>query len=1756
MYSKSKRLIAGFLVVLMTLCMLPVDVLDSVGMVHAAETDVVTEEQDNSSEPDTTQPDAVDDESIYYTSDESDSTTERDSATEDTSYPAEAASYLAEDISVQTTSESGKLLVLNVSDMPIGDVDPGPLVENSIFSLTGDYVMTVDTSSKSIDGFDFTKRLKTLWHGNGDDFIITFTPEKNGIFTVYAMSANSSESRNLILTDGDEDNYTFLTDGVELKKFTAPVTANTKYKLYSEYIGINMYYLAVEYAVDLGDTTLSVEVDDSKGNKINEPVYTGEEYVIKTAVTPTAGGDALEESRYTVSYERTEDDGATWNTTDDLTSAGKIRVKVTPAEGGNLIGDAKVSDVIEIKKANLTIENKSINILPDTTETSGTLDIAKMFADIPGAADFEYALDESVQGYTVGNIIENPAVANGKLTYDIKSPKPATPEAAVLGIKVTSKNYTDITFKITITMKSIVTVTVTIAPQQHVYDKTAYDFKTNVNITAVTGTGIDETNKAEVIADLTTNMTYKYKLDNSQEAAADAKPVNAGTYTVAVELADASAYTLADNPTAELTISPRPLKIKPNNVKWDKLLEKAPLSGTAAKDDYAFVAVADENDSSIVYNGLITGDTIGTEPTFKYYKNYQNESSAEMTAADWSALKNNDTVDIVASGAEAENYVITYDKGTLTALVRSIKKDMAVIPASGASLLASELEHKTYTTSTLVADDHFVITANENSTVVVDSENNKKRIKLGGKGTQLNRSIGFTTSRASTLKIECISSGDADRQLVVAKLNADDTVTECVGAKYTINGGDEKTYDETSGNRIPVVKNTNSIIEMQLKEAGTYFIYSAMSGINVYEVSVTYPQVPTYNIQLDKFGITAEMASVTQPDNAVTSAAEGEVVSLSSVVTVVVNDGYALIGWSVTTRYGYNVFKVIFDAGDTTTDYSFIMPAEMVRVAPIIIKKGVILPPVAIPGVEDGYCELPKGEKVKLEPIGTPDHIYYTLGNEKIISDPRTSKDRIEYFADKSQEIEITEKMNVLNVVAEKDNKFSEVVTYKYDIIQPLVVTTLSRVSLSGTARVGKTLTATPEFLPTYASPDVSYAWYRVTSEGAPILIAADTNTYTIADDDIDCTIRVEVTFIDEMGTAQTKSASKKVISSAAKGIGLEIEFNDGTVYTYTGAKIMPAITVTNNKVKLVEGTDYTVSYTNNIKAGKAAGNDYDRRAPGVTVTGKGNFSGKTSANFTIMPKSLGSADVDDNIDDDTDIDADVAVAAADIDDFINDADEESSANATVDVIAKKVVVVENSKATPVVLYNGVKLTAKDYDVIAPKNLNTKRWTLAETDGEIKLRGKGNFTGECKLDVTVISRTAARNSKITADFEDRQEVRNLTYTGKSIEPEFNVSSRAAEDGILSDGEDYVVSYPADTTSAGVKKVTILGISENCTGSITKSYTIKPARGGELKVVEGIKDSYDFVSTGVTFGGELKVSYVDTENEINLDKLTEGVDYKITYSNNKKAGTTAGYVLTGLGNFKGLRTPKKNFTIKPLALSDTAKEAGTIQVIAADKIFTRRGAYKSVPTVIVNGELVKASEYTVTYKVIGVDENWSNRPGVIESIPDGESVTVKVRIKAKRATGNYGVIPDEGDELEGEYKVVNIAGKADLAKARIIFQNSDGLNAAKVGYKGNPVKPYKAVIKSRGVDDIEVVLDETSEEFATKGYTAMGFDVTYANNVLKGRATVVISVKAGNTKYAGSKSANFNIVQKNLQKDLKDGEGFLPFAANFFEQFFN
>lgn len=531
---------------------------------------------------------------------------------------------------------------------------------------------------------------------------------------------------------------------------------------------------------------------------------------------------------------------------------------------------------------------------------------------------------------------------------------------------------------------------------------------------------------------------------------------------------------------------------------------------------------------------------------------------------------------------------------------------------------------------------------------------------------------------------------------------------------------------------------------------------------------------------------------------------------------------------------------------------------------------------------------------------------------------------------------------------------------------------------------------------------------------------------------------------------------------SENKAVGLQVMLAGSEEYTYTGSAIKPAVIVCNNGEELTEGTDYTVKYSNNVNAA-----DKDaRKAPKITVTGKGNLTKSRSITFTIKPKDIG--------------------------------DEEA-------VVGGSIVAVNGKTAAPVLFYNNVKMAAKDY-----VNPNAKKKYSA--DETITITGKGNFTGTRDIDVRVIEQKDLRKFTVVID---NAALRNnpLVYDGnpKTMDGYFKVYDTKDNKKVnpLKEYNDYTVIYPANNSNAGNVKFTVVGLGQYC-GTITKTYTIKPRvvkseTDGYMEVNMNDGDSYPFKNGGVTIPG-LKV-FCDGE------ALVFGKDYKVSYSGNKKVCTNnkAKCTISFIGNYKGSKAIVRKFNITPAVIDDVDQISGAVSVAVGDKAYTgKRGPYKSVPYVTVDGALLKASDYKASYYKDPAGKQEINGKTAETSIEltDEEQQTVYVKIEGK---GNY------VGTLTAQYKVCKPAeGVIDLAKTRVTFVGGN-----KKEYTGEDIKPEIEVMYKSGKEWKKVDANDIGTYVK----------VTYINNVNKGKATVMIN--GSGDKYSGSKTAVFSITPKNM-----------------------
>ena len=421
-----------------------------------------------------------------------------------------------------------------------------------------------------------------------------------------------------------------------------------------------------------------------------------------------------------------------------------------------------------------------------------------------------------------------------------------------------------------------------------------------------------------------------------------------------------------------------------------------------------------------------------------------------------------------------------------------------------------------------------------------------------------------------------------------------------------------------------------------------------------------------------------------------------------------------------------------------------------------------------------------------------------------------------------------------------------------------------------------------------------------------------------------------------------TVSREFSIIAIALSGGTVSLPYSS---YQYSGDAIRPTVTVKKNGKKLTENTDFTVSYSDNVKVGTAT----------ITVTGKGIYSGKLTRTFIVKPKpgtltlTTGSGAFKASWPKDSTASGYQVVYSKDKTFASGTTTYGVSSNSTTSVNFSskpkagetwyvkyraylsangtkygnfssvksiKVLGTVKSFGMPYTSYTytgsaikpavnvkdtkGNKLKASDYTVTYSSN--TKVGTASVT-----VTGKGSYNGTVKRTFTIKQRaiSAASRSIPSSSYK---------YTGSAVKPKLTVKYGGKT---LTEKTDYTVAW-ADNKNVGTATITITG-KGNFTGTATKTFKITARPVSDCKAVFEITDASGTVTDGVYYNGKAqkplpKVTYGNVT-------FKNGTDYTLSYSNNTNTGK-ATVTITGKGRLSG--TKKVTFKIKPW---DVVKDFG-------------------------------------------------------------------------------------------------------------------------------------------------------------------------------------------------------------------------------------
>jgi hypothetical protein len=402
----------------------------------------------------------------------------------------------------------------------------------------------------------------------------------------------------------------------------------------------------------------------------------------------------------------------------------------------------------------------------------------------------------------------------------------------------------------------------------------------------------------------------------------------------------------------------------------------------------------------------------------------------------------------------------------------------------------------------------------------------------------------------------------------------------------------------------------------------------------------------------------------------------------------------------------------------------------------------------------------------------------------------------------------------------------------------------------------------------------------------------------------------------------------------------------------YTGSQIKPVPKIKNGTTTLKNGTDFTLTYQNNVNKGTAK----------VYIKGKGNYSGSCSLTFSITARPVSTLKITvPSVTYNGKAQKPAVTVKYNNYKFKNGTDYTLSyknntkiGTATVTVKGKgklsgtksvtfkinakpikNAVITYNNSLT----YNGSTLspavTVKYGNATLKKNTD---YTVAYSNnvnagtGTITITGKGIYGGSVKKTFTI--------KKLGISASAVSGTGNKVYTGSAIKP---VPAVKVGGRTLKNGTDFTVSYK-NNTEPGTATLKVTG-KGNYSGSVSKTFKITARAINDVEVT--IPDT---VFTGEQVKPDVVVSYGNYQ-------FINNSDYTLSFKDNVNIGT-ASVVVTGKNHLSGSRTV--TFPIEKADISST-------EIAVKNATFTGSAVKSGVDVRLGNVTLKEGTHYTLSYK---------------------------------------------------------------------------------------------------------------------------------------------------------------------------------------------
>ena len=473
----------------------------------------------------------------------------------------------------------------------------------------------------------------------------------------------------------------------------------------------------------------------------------------------------------------------------------------------------------------------------------------------------------------------------------------------------------------------------------------------------------------------------------------------------------------------------------------------------------------------------------------------------------------------------------------------------------------------------------------------------------------------------------------------------------------------------------------------------------------------------------------------------------------------------------------------------------------------------------------------------------------------------------------------------------------------------------------------------------------------------------------------------------------------------------------------YTGSAVkLDTLRVYFGKKRLSEGTDYTVRYANNKKAGTAT----------VTVTGKGNYTGSISKSFAIRP-----------------LDITNRVISPDVVLTYNGKVQKGTTTVVYDGAYRQIVLKAGTDFTYSYPNTDIRLDGYDsHAFVGKKDSEDTTDRNGYEDYTVTITGKGNYTGTAQFNERILSK----------DNKDLIHVNKLRVSGIGAmtltDNEGNVISEVEPVPVVKDGDTVLRTVSSDSMEDGYS------LSYLNNGRIGSAMVLITGHGkyvGTRQIrfrINGIPLS----KTTLTIDGKstlpakeytgssieqtgYKLSYLANKGATPIE-LKEGVDYEVNYTNNVNAGTNkATMIFIGKGAYSG--SIKKTFTIKRVAFKTLTTENSNIHVYMDESVkYMKGGARPYVEVVYGYGEdlriLYEGKDYTLKY---------ANNTAVYDGTYPGKIPSVTITGKGNYSSSivrYYNIVPADISKASMTAYDVVCARKAGICKPAVAIYDVNGM----------------------------------------------------------------------------------------------------------------